>query len=149
MVLWSGAAPSAMHSVPSRAVAGWWPARQAAEEGAAILGEDLPEGRASEPGAWGAGRRAAGVAAPKGLLFFLTVCRTSHKTLPRNGCCGSTVGCASANRTQIVRLFTGGAGEAMVKPQRESRKFLLPEGGCYAHRTSECGPESSAFRSYG
>jgi hypothetical protein len=125
------------------------PARQDAEEGAAILGEDLPEGRASEPGAWGAGRRAAGVAAPKGLLFFLTVCRTSHKTLPRNGCCGSTVGCASANRTQIVRLFTGGAGEAMVKPQRESRKFLLPEGGCYAHRTSECGPESSAFRSYG
>jgi hypothetical protein len=29
------------------------PARQAAEEGAAILGEDLPEGRASEPGAGG------------------------------------------------------------------------------------------------
>jgi hypothetical protein len=115
------------------------PARQDAEEGAAILGEDLPEGRASEPGAggWraaispslpnapvprpsprrpplsatlphpavrvqaalhcappcdgplprgcrgalgappaeGAGRRAAGVAAPKGLLFFRSVIR--------------------------------------------------------------------------
>ena len=57
--------------------------------------------------------------------------------------------CASANITQIARLFTGGVGKAMVKPQRESRKFLLPEGGCYAHRASECGLEPSAFRSYG
>jgi hypothetical protein len=58
MALGSGAAPSAMYTparrTPSPAVQRRLrPARQAAEEGAAILGEDRPAGRASEPGAVG------------------------------------------------------------------------------------------------
>jgi len=58
MALVLGAAPSARHTAarrtPSPAVRRRLRrAHQAAEEGAAVLGEELPEGRASEPGAVG------------------------------------------------------------------------------------------------
>src|SRR5215831_1962896 len=114
MALGSRAAPSARHTAarrtPSPAVRRRLRrAHQAAEEGAAVLGEELPEGRTSEPGAVGG---AGSLPEPRQL----------------SGCCVLLAG-----RRAAGALVWRGVGSRW-RGEKSALKFLyshFPSGSCF------------------